>query len=94
MKTLRRYDYFISYAHEDRALVQRLAQALDDAGVRLWWDRWEMQPGDILRERINAGLEASAHYLVVVSESSLQSNWVRYELNAAFIRSIEERKLV
>src|SRR4051794_22339139 len=85
------YDYFVSYSHQDSDVVRRLATLLSRARVRLWWDRWEMAPGDVLRERINAGIEASRGYIVIVSPHSLNSPWVQHELNAAFIRSIEER---
>jgi hypothetical protein len=59
------YDYFVSYAHADRAAVERLAQALHQKGVRVWWDRWEMRPGDILRERIVDGIERSRNYVLI-----------------------------
>jgi len=51
------YDFFISYSDGDRPIVERLAQSLSQRRVRIWWDRWEMRPGDLLRERINEGLE-------------------------------------
>lgn len=84
------YDFFVSYSHADRSLVERLAQALGQNRVRLWWDRWEMRPGDVLRERINDGIARSHNYIVVVSDDSLQSAWVAHELNAAFVRAIED----
>lgn len=32
-------DVFISYKREDEARVGRLVQALEKAGLKLWWDR-------------------------------------------------------
>lgn len=87
------YDLFISYGHGDRRLVAQMARELKRRHIRVWWDVWEMSPGDILRERINEGVEAAASYLVVVSPSTLASPWVQHELNAAFIRSIEDREV-
>lgn len=84
------YDLFVSYSHADSDLVGDLAFDLSQEKVRLWWDEWEMRPGDVLRDRVNAGLESSAAYLVVISEHSLSSRWVQHELTVAFIRHIEE----
>ena len=50
-----------------------------------------MKPGDVLRERINEGIEQANYFLVVLSENSLKSSWVKFELNSAMIREIEER---
>jgi hypothetical protein len=85
------YDFFISYSHADRTTVGRLARKLAEENVRLWWDRWEMRPGDLLRERINDGIERSRNYILVVSTSSLSSGWVRHELNTALVQAIEDR---
>lgn len=32
-------DIFLSYKREDEARVARLVQALEGAGLSLWWDR-------------------------------------------------------
>jgi len=43
---------FISYAHEDRALADAFAKALEDEGARVWLDQGELLIGDSLIERI------------------------------------------
>ena len=32
-------DIFISYAHEDRSRIERLAATLEAEGLSVWWDR-------------------------------------------------------
>lgn len=59
------YDAFLSYASEDRAWCTMLAEWLRNANVRVWFDTWELQPGDHLLARINAGLQQS-HKLIAV----------------------------
>nr|NLI48911.1 toll/interleukin-1 receptor domain-containing protein [Propionibacterium sp.] len=86
---MKSYDLFISYSHSDRPLVKRLVEALSRRGIRCWWDTWEMKPGDVLRERVNEGVENASHYIVVASRDSLASTWVQHELNAAFLRQLE-----
>ena len=68
------YDMFVSYSHKDRELVQQFAHLLDAHRVRVWFDAWEMQPGDILRERIADGIESADYFLVILSPDSLESN--------------------
>jgi WD40 repeat protein len=83
------YDLFISYNHRDRGVVQGLADRLRRSGIRLWYDRWEMKPGDVLRNRIGEGIAGAKHFMVLISKSSLNSNWVKYELNSGMIDEIE-----
>ena len=48
-------DVFISYAREDRAVAQLLAQGLEAGGRSVWWDR-EILPGNDFAELIAAEL--------------------------------------
>jgi hypothetical protein len=49
------YDVFVSYAPADQVWVHMLVKDLETAGVRVFLDRWEITPGDILVHRIEAG---------------------------------------
>ena len=81
---------FISYSHEDRDFAERLAIALHDAGEDVWWDQWELMPGDSLISKIfEEGLARAKAFVVVLSPKSINSKWVREELNVATIRKIE-----
>jgi hypothetical protein len=84
------YDIFVSYSHKQRQLVMELARRLRAGRVRVWFDDWEMQPGDFLRERISKGIEESRYFLVVVSRDALTSNLVKYELNCGIVAEIEQ----
>lgn len=86
-------DIFLSYSHLDCKFVKKIAEALQQRRIRVWYDGWEMKPGDVLRERINQGIEQADYFLVVLSENSLDSSWVRFELNSAMISEIEQRKV-
>ncbi|HCI78969.1 MAG TPA: hypothetical protein DHW02_04695 [Ktedonobacter sp.] len=71
--------------------VENIARELQQRQVQLWYDGWQMKPGDVLRNRILDGIENANYFLIIISENSLNSSWVQYELNAAMIEEIEKR---
>lgn len=85
---------FISYSHEDRAFVDRLAENLVLRKTRVWIDRWELKVGDSLISRIQEALQASSALLVIMSEAAVQSEWCKRELSAGLLRELEERRVV
>ncbi len=52
---VRRWDVFVSYAHEDQAWVQGLADNLHRAGRDVFFDRWEVVGGNRLSQRLQQG---------------------------------------
>lgn len=81
---------FISHATADKdRFVLEFATRLRKHGVDAWVDCWEMSPGDSLVERIwNQGLAQSDAVIVVLSQFSVESRWVREELNTAFVKKV------
>jgi len=61
------YDVFLSHAGEDTSWCETLAARLRNEGVRVWFDQWELQPGDNLLARINDGLAKSRKMIAVWS---------------------------
>jgi hypothetical protein len=80
---------FVSYASADKSFVERLASALESLAVRLWIDYREIRVGDSIVDEISKGLRETDALVVVLSESSVISRWVREEINAAFIAMVE-----
>ena len=78
-------DVFISYASEDRARVIPLAQALEARHLSVWWDR-EIPPGATFDDVIETALNAAGCVVVVWTEHSIKSRWVRTEASAALER--------
>lgn len=92
---MKRWDVFISHASEDNAdVVLPLTEQLKAAGVRVWFDRHELSPGDSLREKIDEGLAQSRFGIVVLSEAFLAKHWPRQELNGLAAREEHERKVI
>ena len=71
-------DIFISYAKEDREWVGTLADALLGTGWSLFWDR-DIPLGLTWDEHIGRKLEEARCVVVVWTEASLESDWVKEE---------------
>ena len=81
---------FISYSHDDRDLAFRIGESLRANGINAWMDKWEILPGDSLIQKIfSEGLAGADVFIIIVSQNSVKSNWVRQELDVALIKRIE-----
>ena len=80
-------DIFISYARADRPRAERLARALGAAGWSVWWDR-EIPPGRSFAEVIEEALSSARCVIVLWSQVSVRSEWVKTEAAEAAQRRI------
>lgn len=81
---------FLSYSHEDKDFAQIIAHKLIESGIEVWWDKWEISGGDSLIQKIFAeGLSKADIFLIILSNESVNSNWVKQELDYAIIKKIE-----
>ena len=88
-------DLFISYASEDRATVARpLAELLRALGVTVWFDEFELQVGDSLREKVDRGLAESRFGAVILSKAFFGKHYPMRELNGLAQREIEGQKVI
>lgn len=71
-------DIFLSYASADRDRAQTLAQALQRHGYKVWWDR-TIPPGRVFDEVIQDALQGARCVVVLWSDESVRSNWVKTE---------------
>jgi TIR domain len=53
------FDVFISYGHQDQAWVHTLAKNLYRAGLEVFYDEWEIGPGDVLVHQLDEGIRTS-----------------------------------
>jgi TolB-like protein len=75
-------DVFLSYARGDRALAERLAHAIADSGLSVWWDR-HIKGGAEFSRDIETELDAAAKIVVLWSKEAVVSRWVRDEAGVA-----------
>ena len=74
---------FISYAHTDTALVERLTEALRHRGIESWVDRREIPPAADWLRRIVEGIVQARFFIFVVSQRSVISQVCGVELRQA-----------
>ena len=85
------WECFIAYAGEDRAdVVRPLADKLQEAGVKVWFDEWELRVGDSLSRKIDEGLRQSAYGVVVLSPRFFGKGWPERELSGLVQRQTAE----
>ena len=84
---------FLSYSHEDRQVAEQIADALSMRGTKVWFDEYEVTVGTSLATAIDRELAASDYVVVLLSRHSVQSRWVRQELEATYGREIDARAI-
>jgi len=80
---------FLCHASEDKLTLSVLADELMRRGVNVFFDEWEIGPGDSIRQKIDSGLKACTHFIAVLSEASLRKPWVNQELDAGLMLKLE-----
>lgn len=83
---------FISHSSDDKDRFARaFATKLRAMGVEAWFDEWEILPGDSLVKKLFVdGLQPATAVIVVLSKASIHSNWVREEIDFAFVKRVNE----
>jgi len=85
---------FISHSSKDKQFVRKLAADLVANDVKVWLDEQRILVGDSIPEKIAQGLAESDFFLIVVSENSVASAWVKKELSGALVHEIERREVI
>jgi len=79
---------FISHRGEDADLAERLAKDIRRAGFQVWLDEWEINLGDSIVEKINAGLENARYVVLCYSKAGVLSPWMGREWMSALARQL------
>ena len=88
------WDIFICHAHEDKPFVTLLAHALRHAGLRVWYDDFELSIGDGLRHSIDRGLAHSRFGVVILSKAFFRKRWTQYELSGLTERDLDKKVIL
>lgn len=88
------YSCFISYSSKDEDFAKRLHADLQSHGVRCWFAPEDMKIGDEIRSRIDESIRMYDKLLLVLSEHSVGSVWVKKEVETAFEKEAHQNRFV
>ena len=84
---------FLSHNSKDKPFVRKLANDLRRRGFYVWVDEAEIKLGDSLIEKIREGLDRVEYVGVVLSHNSINSEWVKKEIDIAMNQEIEGKRV-
>jgi hypothetical protein len=90
--SLYRYDVAISFSGEDRPVAERLAEALRDRGLHVFYDRFEasgLWGRDLVEYLAEVYGEQSRFCVVLISKSYPLKQWPRFELKWVHSKQLE-----
>jgi hypothetical protein len=76
-------EIFVSYSRKDAVQAVEIVARLKSAGFDAWFDRHDINGGDLWREQIVKAVNECSVFLILLSPSSVQSRNVRKELDLA-----------
>jgi uncharacterized protein YjbI with pentapeptide repeats len=88
------YSCFISYSTHDQEFAERIHADLQDKGVRCWFAPHDIKGGRKIHEQIDEAIRLHDRLLLILSEHSMSSEWVKTELAKARKRETKEGKRV
>ena len=88
------YSCFISYSTRDQEFAERLYADLQAKGVRCWFAPHDIKGGRKLHEQIDEAIRLHDRLLLILSEHSMSSEWVKTEIAKARKREVKEGKRV
>ena len=85
---------FISYSHTDKEFAETLAIQLIAHKAHVWLDKWELHVGDSLIQKIQGAVQGASALIIVLSKTSVASEWCKKELSGGLLRELEEKRVV
>ena len=93
-KAIEFYSCFISYSKNDQDFAERLHADLQARGVRCWFAPHDVRAGRKLHEQIGEAIRLYDRLLLVLSEHSMSSEWVKTEIAYARLKELNEHRQV
>ena len=81
---------FISHSTADKTFCDQLHDRLQEEGIRTWFAPKDMRGGRKLFEQLERGIYLNDRLLLVLTEESMRSNWVQFEILTALERERSE----
>jgi hypothetical protein len=86
------YSVFISYSTKDQPFAERLHADLQARGVRCWFAPHDVKGGRKLHEQIDEAIRLYDKLLLILSDASMSSPWVKTEIANARAREQQQKR--
>jgi uncharacterized protein YjbI with pentapeptide repeats len=93
-QAIQHYSCFISYSTKDQEFAERLHADLQNKGVRCWFAPHDLPVGAKTWDAIGKAIELHDKVLLVLSQNSVDSDWVEDEVQKAFAKERDRKQLV
>jgi hypothetical protein len=94
MEPIQFYSCFISYSHKDEKFCERLFSRMRHEKLRVWYAPEDMKSGQKIHEQIDQAIRVHDKLLLVLSDKSMNSEWVATEIYHARQREVKEGRRV
>jgi uncharacterized protein YjbI with pentapeptide repeats len=81
---------FISYSSKNEEFASYLYSDLQKSGVRCWYAHEDMKIGDRIRNRLDDSIRLHDKLLLILSETSIASQWIEQEVETALEKEREQ----
>jgi hypothetical protein len=88
------YSVFVSFSTADQSFAERLHADLQNRGVRCWFAPHDIAAGKKLHEQIDEAIRVYDRLLVILSEASMASEWVKTEIANARQKELRQQRQV
>ena len=82
---------FISYSHVDSKFADKMKERLEEEGFTVWLDRHDLKAGQT-QKQIDRAIRLHDIVLLILSEASVESDWVVHELQTARRKEKEQKR--
>ncbi|SEV93368.1 toll/interleukin-1 receptor domain-containing protein [[Clostridium] fimetarium] len=79
---------FISHNHFNKEIAREIGLLFAAQNINVWFDEWNIAPGESIPSKVNNGLEICTHFLLLWSEKASKAPWVKAETNAIIGRML------
>jgi hypothetical protein len=73
------YGFLLSRRSKDKSFVSAVVKRLLEDGLRVWFNEWEIKPGDTIPAKIDEGLEHSSVLVLCMSVHAFGSDRVQLQ---------------
>jgi len=79
---------------DNRDLIQKITEELTKSGLDVWDDNDQIYPGDNWAQKTSQALEESQAMVVLLTPESLDSKWIRWDIQFAMFNVSYRDRLI